>query len=191
MFFIVSKVLGFFAIPSNLVIVGRHRSACCCLRRALRAPAGGSWSRASSLLAVLGFSPIGNRADHSARAALPAVGRRARRAGRHRRAGRGDLARRLDGAQRCRAQRGGRAHDRAGGLGAALSAGAHRVSAAAARRCSSARRRRRNSRSRLCETFGIAARAHPGRGRSRATPSRTRCSPSRLRNRSRASAGCW
>ena len=60
MFFVLSKVLGFFAIPSNLVIalgLARRAAACDAL---CRAPAGDSSWRASSVLAMLGYSPIGN-----------------------------------------------------------------------------------------------------------------------------------
>ena len=67
------------------------------------------------------------RADGVARAALPALGRVARRAGRHRHPRRSDLAGRLVGAQRRRAQRGGRADDEDRRTGAPLSGCPHRV----------------------------------------------------------------
>ena len=100
MFFVLSKVLGFFATPSNLVIsLGLVRPRFCCAR-ALPAPAPARGSGSLVALAMLGPVAARQCADHSAGAALSALGRRARRARRHPRAGRRDLARCVAGARR-------------------------------------------------------------------------------------------
>jgi uncharacterized SAM-binding protein YcdF (DUF218 family) len=59
MFFVLSKVLGFFAIPSNLIILIGGLGLLLLPGRFARA---GRWLASASLvvLAVLGFSPVGN-----------------------------------------------------------------------------------------------------------------------------------
>jgi len=59
MFFYVSKALGFFAVPSNLIIVVGIVGALLTRTRFARA---GGWLAAASLvaLAICGFSPLGN-----------------------------------------------------------------------------------------------------------------------------------
>ena len=121
------------------------------------------------LLAVLGLSPGRQRADHSARAAVSALGRDARRAGRHRRAGRGDLARRVAGARRGRAQRGGRAGDRGGRAGAALSECPHPVLRRHRRADLRRGHRGASSRCACCKPSALRASASCSRTRSRNT----------------------
>jgi uncharacterized SAM-binding protein YcdF (DUF218 family) len=59
MFFVVSKVAGFFAVPSNLIALLGVAGLCLLLRRRLRA--GLLLLVASTaLLAIAGFSPLGN-----------------------------------------------------------------------------------------------------------------------------------
>ena len=60
MFFYASKVLGFFAIPSNFVILIGIVGALLLRTRFSRARAGGSAIGSLVLLAVIGLSPVGN-----------------------------------------------------------------------------------------------------------------------------------
>ena len=146
MFFVLSKVLGFFAIPSNLVISIGLAGPAAAGDALCGAPGDGSQS--ASLVAAGDPRPFAGRqcADHPAGAAVSAVGCRARGARRHHRARRGDLARRFGGPQRGGAQRGGRAHDRRCRAGAALSRCPHSVLRRQPARCSSARAARPSSR---------------------------------------------
>ena len=82
MFFILSKVLGFFALPSNfLMAIGLVGLVLLCTRFTRLA----SWLIVTSLvlIAVAGLSPLGNVADPAVGAALPALGCFARAARRH------------------------------------------------------------------------------------------------------------
>ena len=145
MFFYASKILGFFAIPSNFVILVGIAGALLLRTRFSRA----GWRLViASLVAARGARALAGRqcADRAAGGALPALGPRPRRAARHRRAGRRAHARRLARPQRRGAQRGRRAHDRGRRARAALSA--TRASSSPAARRGHFRRsgRRRNSR---------------------------------------------
>ena len=92
MFFILSKILGFFALPSNLSDRDRARRSrsCCCTRfHAARQLAGGDQPRAHRRCR---FVAARQCADPAAGAALSALGSLARAAGRHCRARRCDHA---------------------------------------------------------------------------------------------------
>ena len=190
MFFILSKMLGFFALPSNILIsIGLVGLVLLCTRfRRLGQLARGHQPRAHRLRRLFAAR---QRFDPAAGAALPAVGRVARPAGRHRRARRRDLAGHFGGARRRRAQRSGRAHHRHRRACAPLSECAHhlfrrhRVPARDAMRRRGADRREGIRGARRC------ARSHHRR-RAIAQHHRERrvlapASP----NRSRASAGSW
>jgi hypothetical protein len=84
MFFTASKILGFFALPSNLVITFGILGALLLRTRYARA----GWRLvvlSLVLLAIIGFSHR-QRHDGQARTALPGLGHFTRAAGRHRRA---------------------------------------------------------------------------------------------------------
>ena len=103
MFFILSKTLGFFASPSNVLIsIGLVGIVLLCTRFRRLA----SWLVVTSLvlIAFAGFSPLGNILILPLEAAFPAVGRFAWAAGRHCRPRRRDFAGSVDGARRGRAQ---------------------------------------------------------------------------------------
>ena len=103
MFFILSKILGFFALPSNILIsIGIAGLVLLCTRFTRL----GSWLVVTSvaLIAIAGLSPLGNVLILPLEAALSAMGRLARRAGRHRGARWRDHGRRVGGARCGRAQ---------------------------------------------------------------------------------------
>ena len=125
MFFFLSKTLGFFCDAVECADVDRdYRRRSCCVRGF-----GGSasWLIVTSvvLIAVAGYSPLGNILILPLEQRFPAVGRLARTAGRHRRARRRHRSRDIDGARRCRAQRCRRADHRRRRTGAPLSECAH------------------------------------------------------------------
>ena len=187
--FYASKIFGFFAIPSNFIILLglfgalllRTRFSRCGLAARDREPGAAGGDRAFA----------GRQcADRAAGAALPALGPQPRRAARHRRARRRAQSRRLARPQHRCAQRSGRTPHRGGRARAPLSRRAHhlfrrlgrghfrraaggRVRAAAAgepRHCAGPRRRRGQVAQHRRERAVLAA---------------------SWRSRSRASAGCW
>ena len=113
-------------VPSNILISLGLLGVVLMATRFARA--GRRLAVTSVILLALVRPLAARQCDHpAAGAALPALGRLARRADRHHRARRRARHRRIAGARRGRAQRGGRAHDRDRRARAALSRYAHRV----------------------------------------------------------------
>ena len=103
MFFTLSKILGFFAAPSNLLIsIGILGLILLCTRFTRLA----SWLIVTSLvlLAIAGLSPLGNALIIPLEERFPPWDFLTRRTGRHYRAGRRDFAERFGRAWRGRAR---------------------------------------------------------------------------------------
>ena len=169
MFFILSKLLGLLALPSNLVVEIGLVGIVLLLTRFRRLA---SWLIVTSvvLTAVVGFSPLGNILMLPLEAALSALGSVARRARRHRRARRLDHAGNCGGARRrFRAQRGRRTHHCDGRARAQISQCPHHLHR---RQCLAVRKRRRpKPPSRFASSSRSASRRIASRPKSsRATP---------------------
>ena len=189
MFFVLSKILGFFALPSNVMIAIGLVGLVLLLYAiyAARELAHHYEPRADCTV-----WPVAARqcADTAAGAAFSTLGRYARTAGRHCHPRRLDLAGRVGRPRRSRARRSGGAHHGRRRIGAPLSERPHPV--LGRQQCSDIRR---GCRGYVCRTaagsFGCRAATASLPRSSRATPSRTRCSRGGLPTRSRASAGFW
>ena len=112
MFFFLSKFFAFFTMPSNLLFLLALIGLVLMATRFARAGRRLLVDRASSLLLLFGFSPLGRQARPRSGEPLSGLGRLARRARRHHRARRRDRAGRVRRARRARAQRRRRTHDR-------------------------------------------------------------------------------
>ena len=111
MFFVLSKTLGIMLLPTNFLLAAGLLGAVLLATRLARL--GRKLLVASVvLLAICGFSPLGELAALSSGAAFPAVGCRARRAGRHRRSRRRDRHGCFRCAPDCGVQSRGRSHHR-------------------------------------------------------------------------------
>ena len=168
MFFVLSKILGFFALPSNVMIaIGLVGLVLFCTRFTRLA----SWLDRHKPRADCGRWLVAarQRADTAAGAAVSALGRFARAAGRHCRARRRDLAGRVGRARRGGARRSSGAHHGRRRTGAPLSERAHHFQRR--QQCADIRRRCRGC---VCRTATgssrcRAASASPPRSRSRNT----------------------
>ena len=89
MFFALSKILGFFAVPSNLLFLIAAAGVVLMFTRFARA---GRWLAVIGvvLIGIAGLSPFGNALILPLEQRFPAVGRLARRARWHRGSGRRD-----------------------------------------------------------------------------------------------------
>src|SRR5436309_13840146 len=110
MFFVVSKIVGFFTWPSNLLIVIAFAGALLLVTRFARAGLQ-CLLAILLLLGICGLSPLGNVLMVPLENRFPPWNPRARRARRHRRARRRLRDERCAGPRRDLAQRGSRAHD--------------------------------------------------------------------------------
>ena len=160
MFFILSKTLGFFALPSNLVALLAALGVVLMCDALCAAPGGGSRVSVVLLLAIAGLLAARQcarscRSSSASRRGTP--GRAARRPASSSLGGALEPGR-VAGARRGRAQRSGRAHHRDRRARAALPRRRASCSAAASRPPDLCRRHRSRARARACSRASASPR---------------------------------